>query len=95
MGQSFLVAVGDVTVVLPREAVWDGLHQAWERGAIGEIDVGAALPAQALGRRPSTSSLDGGCMPGGQFPGGGRMRPMLRRGLRWFAAGAEKIRSSE
>ena len=70
IGQSFLVAVGDVTVVLPREAVWDGLHQAWERGAVGEFDIGAALPAQGLGCRRRTPSLDGGCMPGGQFPGG-------------------------
>ena len=37
----------------------------------GNFDIGAAtLPAQALGHRPRTSSLDGGGMLGGQFPRG-------------------------
>ena len=67
-GQSFLVAVGHVTVVLPEEVFSEGLRQAGERGAIGEIDIGAALPASGLGRRPRTPFLDGGGMLGGRFP---------------------------
>ena len=55
--------------MLPAEVVSEGLHQAGERGAIREFDIGAAvLPAPGIGRRPRTSSLDGGCMLGGQFP---------------------------
>jgi hypothetical protein len=56
--------------VLPAEVFSNRLRQAEERGAVGEIAIGAALPAQALGRRPRTPSLDGGCMLGGQFPRG-------------------------
>ena len=42
IGQSFVVAVGDVTVVLPAEVFSERLRQAGERGAIGEFDVGGA-----------------------------------------------------
>ena len=70
-GQSFLVAVGDVTVVLPEEVFSGGFHQAGERGAIGEFDIGgAALRAPGFGRRPRTPSLDGGGMLGGQIQRG-------------------------
>ena len=47
IGQPFLVTVGDVTCVLPSEAVSDGLHQAGEREAIWGIAIGAAR-ARAL-----------------------------------------------
>ena len=70
--QSFLVTVGDVTVVLPAGVFSNRLHQPWERGALGGIDIGAALLAQPLGCRPRTPSLDGGCMLGGQFPREGK-----------------------
>jgi len=42
--------------VLPREAVSDGLHQAGERGAIREFDIGAALLAPALATILSVSA---------------------------------------